>query len=526
MCKYAKEQHQNETLESLTNDGFFGQYSKYNLLFHPILKKSQLKYWQINTGRLRNILDQILFSRPSVGATPAGYTYLGQFITHEIVPDSNRLRGHTAPRVCASPYFNLDSLYFSDCLLTNNPDLMDDGKFHLKKITRLKERDCFDFNRTKSGTAITPEPRNDDNLIVAQLTVKIQEFHNFIFDSLKKGNKSKKYARVKAFVTLLLQRIVVEDYLQKILHPRVYELYFIKDMDAFAAKSFPSFSIPLEYSHAAFRFGHSMVRPSYDLSGCGRGTELKDLFNPGETISAEKAINWRKFFPIDETEKCQCAMKIDLKIADTFTGAFQAVDTKEYSEKFSDSAITDYYKALKNIAFNDIAASQAVPSPENIVERMRRANMHDISVVYRDLRLPDPRQYFRLVEFTKEFKQKVGIDEDFSIQNCPLWLFFLRESEIYPINEATTLKATTPDYSGRRQVELPNCDAQRLGPIASVVVAETLKNSIKGAGLNIFQSWDSISRRLGDELKKRYQSILVSHKYLHFEHLITYIEQH
>ena len=58
------------------------------------------------------------------------------------------------------------------------------------------------------------------------------------------------------------------------------------------------FSIPVEFSQAAFRFGHSMVRPAYFLRSHGGSVSLNDLFSGPECsgpIRVEHAVDWNRF---------------------------------------------------------------------------------------------------------------------------------------------------------------------------------------------------------------------------------------
>jgi hypothetical protein len=70
------------------------------------------------------------------------------------------------------------------------------------------------------------------------------------------------------------------------------------------------FAIPVEFSQAAFRFGHSMVRPVYKLKG--GMFSLRELFSEGRqgAIDPKMAIPWTDFFTGVER-----AMRIDTAIA-------------------------------------------------------------------------------------------------------------------------------------------------------------------------------------------------------------------
>jgi hypothetical protein len=69
--------------------------------------------------------------------------------------------------------------------------------------------------------------------------------------------------------------------------------------------------MPIEFSAAAFRFGHSQVRPSYNLNN---NVGIRPLFAPGDAPGAGADLrgrqpllngwtaDWRQLLPIDGTD--------------------------------------------------------------------------------------------------------------------------------------------------------------------------------------------------------------------------------
>jgi hypothetical protein len=94
------------------------------------------------------------------------------------------------------------------------------------------------------------------------------------------------------------QWLVRFDYLQRICDPSVYRNAIIDGNRLF---DWPpgGFSIPVEFSHGAARFGHSMVRPKYDLNRGNLDVALNQIISevhkPG-ALDPSFAIDWRKFF--------------------------------------------------------------------------------------------------------------------------------------------------------------------------------------------------------------------------------------
>ena len=124
--------------------------------------------------------------------------------------------------------------------------------------------------------ALIADPRNDTHALLSQLTVLFHRLHNKIDDMLaaaQPGQGSgidghaaslafKRFIGARIAMTLVYRRILVDDVLEKILHPLVYKRYAIDGLSPVDTGS----GISLEFSHGAFRFGHAMVRSAYQVN--------------------------------------------------------------------------------------------------------------------------------------------------------------------------------------------------------------------------------------------------------------------
>ena len=130
------------------------------------------------------------------GDVPAGYTYLGQFIDHDLTMDRTEveLGDDVTPAQLVqgrSPRLDLDSLYGVGPGDPVSARFYEDDGVHLKiGDTRRVDADArkkgHDLPRGVAGkrTALIPDPRNDENLIVAQTHVAMIRLHNTVADSL------------------------------------------------------------------------------------------------------------------------------------------------------------------------------------------------------------------------------------------------------------------------------------------------------------------------------------------------------
>lgn len=244
-------------------------------------------------------------SAPSSGID-AGYTYIGQLISHDIVPNTDPRRDSRL----VTKALNLDSIYGTT---PGQGALFDtNGRFLLGG-----QRHAPDLVRSFQGIALIPEKRNDENTIISQLHLFWQSLHNRLLQS----RLAVDFDEAHAAVVSLFQLVVVEDFLVQILETEVYKQYFRQGNPILKLEGTV---IPSEFSHAAFRFGHSMVRSDYALNAdvgsredsATNNVSLSGLLRPGMALTSTLQIDWRLFFDDPSLTKvpAQRANKIDALI--------------------------------------------------------------------------------------------------------------------------------------------------------------------------------------------------------------------
>jgi len=235
-------------------------------------------------------------------ATPSGYTYVGQFVDHDITLDVSSaldapaLVDATVINNMRSPMLDLDSVYgrgpavdaflyaapapgepasaFRMLLGSNTPSGLG-GAGGATGADGMVEHTDFDVPRTSALTAIIGDPRNNENLIVSQLHHAMLRFHNAIVDSLvADGFTGDIFVEAKREATLHYQWAVLHDFL-----PRICGQAAVDDALAnVKAKPNSGFQMPVEFSVAAYRFGHSMIRDEYWLNFELRNKPMSDVF--------------------------------------------------------------------------------------------------------------------------------------------------------------------------------------------------------------------------------------------------------
>jgi len=232
---------------------------------------------------------------------PAGFTYLGQFVDHDLTFDKTKvmLGENVSPTEllqARSPSLDLDSLYGAGPADPGSAKFYEADGIHLRMGKTIADegipigpKEGFDLPRGGGNTAaakrkaIIPDPRNDENLAVAQTHLAFIRFHNRVVDTLPSSvPDGQRFAKARSKVTRHYQWMLRTDYLPRICAPGVVSNVFNSGRKAFEvgvpATDVPT--MPIEFSVAAFRLGHSMIRRAYNWNKIfdgGSGT-LSALF--------------------------------------------------------------------------------------------------------------------------------------------------------------------------------------------------------------------------------------------------------
>jgi hypothetical protein len=269
----------------------------------------------LHEGPTRLITNPELSPRNSDNrAHTAGLTFFGQFLDHDMTFDtSSQLGVPTRPdraRNSRTPALDLDSVYgrgpFED------PQLYDPDD---RATFKVEDGGLFeDLPRSSARTAIIADPRNDENLMIAGLHVAMLKFHNRVVEALRddgsrSGDWRAIYRDARTLVTWHYQWIIVHEFLPAIVGSALVNDILSRGRRFYRPRPGEQ-SIPVEFQGAAYRFGHSMVRPSYraNLAGDSGGAFFGFIFDPagqgqadpvdlrGGARAARRFIGWQTFF--------------------------------------------------------------------------------------------------------------------------------------------------------------------------------------------------------------------------------------
>ena len=240
---------------------------------------------------------------------PSGFVFLGQFIDHDITFDPtslfDRLTDPNGVRNFRTPNLDLDCVYGSGP--GASPHLYDrnfnEGGLHRLLLDKGRE---FDLPRNSQNRALIGDPRNDENFMVSQLQHGFIKFHNAIIDWLIErgeripdgvGKGAHLFARAQELARGHYQWIVLHEFLPLMVGARMARATFHKRVLYRPRDKSTAPFIPTEFSVAAYRFGHSLVRNSYTLNDLHRSTLLFDLPHFGDPEPrADMQIEWHRFF--------------------------------------------------------------------------------------------------------------------------------------------------------------------------------------------------------------------------------------
>lgn len=290
-----------------------------------------------------------------LGPTPAGFTYFGQFVFHDIV--FSQIFGMTRPtgkvhhlKNASSQGLDLSGLYgrgpIVDAHLYDVPDGggLSACRFPIGLPCMKDSADPVDLKKVKgrdlpridmSGRFISVEgrqlpyrplvadPRNDDNLVLSQLLCALMGIHNRIVDLMtgEGANPADAYRRARVYLTSVYRTVVIDDYLRRILLPGVWDHFFGSDdflgSGVSALETFNA--LPLEFTFGASRFAHAMVRQSYAVnqSSVEEPANLRKMLSfsslrPGGDIPIpiNWTVDWNHFAETDGSETVQSARRI------------------------------------------------------------------------------------------------------------------------------------------------------------------------------------------------------------------------
>lgn len=273
-------------------------------------------------------------NNPNNPALSAGMTFLGQFLDHDMTFDpTSSLERQVDPEHIANfrtPSLGLDNVYGAGP--GGSPHLYrragaDGGVKFLLEETGTPGRD--DLPRNSETVALMGDPRDDENLIIGQMQVAFLRFHNEAVERVRDdtglSGAGALFAEAQRVVRWHYQWIILHEFLPETCGQAVVDDVLQRGRKHYKWRNEPF--IPVEFAVAAYRFGHSQVRPSYRANFNAGGTPFDAMIfgppsaNPddpddlrGGARAPRRFIDWPTFFDFGDG-KVKPGKKIDTKLS-------------------------------------------------------------------------------------------------------------------------------------------------------------------------------------------------------------------
>jgi hypothetical protein len=361
----------------------------------------------LDAGPVALIVDPLLsLDNPNNQAHTAGTTFMGQFLDHDMTFDTTSRLGKPTRPVTApnarNPALDLDSVYGDGP--AGSPILYDPNdriKFKVESGGLFE-----DLPRDGNNRAIIADPRNDENMIIAGLHVAFMLFHNNAVDLVRSQNPSISndvaFRKARQLTTWHYHWMMLHEFL-----PLFVGQAMVSDILANGRKFYIPLKdrafIPVEFQ-IAYRFGHSMVRPSYRANLAGDNSQpffgmVFDHSQQGKTDpndlrggarAPRRFIGWQTFFDFGDGEVKPNKM-IDTKISTPlFNLPLQTIPSGDPPTSLAQRNL------LRHLTWQ-IPSGQAIAHQMGVPE-LRREDLAELRVIHPSFDVSTPLWYYILKE--------------------------------------------------------------------------------------------------------------------------------
>jgi len=372
-----------------------------------------------------------------------GQVFFGQFVDHDITLDASTTFDSVVdnPGEIANvrtPTLDLDCIYglgpeaqpylFNQDRVDGNP-----GPFAGVKLLTGADNPGQagmpdnDLLRAPNGRAIIGDPRNDENRIISQIQLAIIRFHNLVAQTIhdEEGLTGHSlYEEARRVTTWHYQWAVVHDFLVAMCGLPVVERILGCGRKVYCG-SVPF--IPVEFSVAAYRFGHSMIPMKIQTQkGGGKfelfGTTLGSGFDP--LNDADAVVDWHELLFTPENRQVERALKLDTKLAGDLL-ELPFIDPRAPARE-------------KSLATRNLLRGNTflLPGGEKIAEAVGSPQ----------------------AQIEKVLNKVAQVNGDLGRDGIPLWLYLLAEAEVI----------------GRAESDGSDNEGEGLGPVGATIVAEVI----------------------------------------------------
>jgi Animal haem peroxidase len=420
---------------------------------------------------------------------PALYTYFGQFVDHDITFDPmTTLIQHSDPDAVTdfrTPALDMDNVYGRGP--SDQPYMYDNGgpKFLLGEPLDNGAPDLprnVPTDKTAPRRALIGDPRNDENSIVSQLQGLMLRFHNRVVDD----NDKLELPALQRIVRWHYQWVVIHDFLPRIVSASVLDAlktggkYDPRKLKFFHWKNEPF--MPVEFSVAAYRLGHSMIRPGYRLND--DDTTLLPIFPiPPNTIkdipagipngltgfqamAKNRGIDWGRFIDLEGDVRPYGGDPDVIKPPDA-----EMKRRLQFAYRIDTSVVTPLSVLPSSVASDPPPSlpqrnlirgfELGLPTGQDVARAMGEAPLKDSEILIgKAVDKPSGDDVLGKLSDLPQFSAFFG--------KCPLWTYILAEA-------ARTQTTVDIPVTGGKKITTP-----QLGPVGGRIVAEVFLGMLFG----------------------------------------------
>jgi hypothetical protein len=392
----------------------------------------------------------------------AGTHFMGQFMDHDMTFDATSPLGQptdpTTSRNARTAAFDLDSVYgLGPVGSPHLYDPSDPAKFRLGFGGLFEDLPRqTDLDGSSNLTAVIGDPRNDENLMIGGLHAAVLKFHNHVVDYVRAqgiADPATVFLNARLLVTWHYQWLIVHEFLPLFVGQAMVDDILENGPQFYHPDKGRAF-IPVEFQTGTYRFGHSMVRPSYraNLKGNTGGTPffgfvfdpsqhpedfsppLEPLADPNDLSGGARAprrfIGWQTFFDFG--------------------------DGQVKPNKLIDTTISSPLFTLPLRAIPPHTAPVALPQ-RNLLRHVTWS-LPSGKAVARHMGVPALSSSY----FPELATYGLGLET-----NTPLWYYILREAGVTQTTQPTLVPSPPPTAT-------TTSTGLRLGPVGGRIVGEVI----------------------------------------------------
>lgn len=396
---------------------------KYGYLFPSKAVSSRIAFSEGNRQLLEDLgrsMIETTTTDDSAGFSTidAGYTYLGQFVDHDLTFDVGSSTGQEQDATklinYRTPNLDLDSVYGDGPAVSSYMYDAEGLRF------LLSTSNAFDFPRNTDGVAIIGDPRNNENLIVGQIHVSMLRFHNAVVEQLRLENPTAKndelFRLAQREVRRHYQWVVFHDYLRAIVGAELINDVLTNGPKFLKYRKGKSFFMPVEFSVAAYRFGHSLIRDHYRFNSFFSNDPFFSAFSIARrSVDSIWNIHWPSFFGTDAQPAVNKARKIDTRVALSM-GNLPSAPGAPTNSFFT---VLSARNLIRSMALR-------VPTGQYVAKRMKEIPLTTDELLSSPFPAPTSDQQVLHNQTVQALQAKNGL----LLQQTPLWYYILKEAEI------------------------------------------------------------------------------------------------